>query len=111
MYFSLPVKTPIIESDVYIFGALTNWKCNKRNKMTYNYEKRQYELMLLLKQGYYNYQYTIIDPEMGFIDNTYMEGSHFETENDYIIYVYKYDWRLNYDQLIGVKIVNSLIEK
>lgn len=110
VYFSLPVKNPVIESEVYIFGALTNWKCNDRSKMTYNYEGRKYELMLLLKQGYYNYEYAIIDNQSGFIDNTYFEGSYFDTENDYIIYVYHYDRRLSYDKLIGVLIINSLVE-
>ena len=111
VYFYLPYKIPIVGAEVYVFGELTSWKCNRKSKMKYNADKRQYELMLLLKQGYYNYEYVIIDEEDGFYDNTYIEGSHFDTENDYVIYVYHKDRSMQYDRLIGVSIVNSLVKE
>ncbi|MBN1182467.1 MAG: DUF5103 domain-containing protein [Bacteroidales bacterium] len=110
VYFSLPYKIPIVDAEVYVFGELTNWKCNRKSQMKYNPDKRQYELMLLLKQGYYNYEYVIVDRRDGFYDNTFIEGSHFETENDYVIYVYHRDRSMQYDKLIGTTIVNSMVK-
>jgi len=91
-------------NDVYIFGGLTNWNCTEKAKMTFNKDKHQYECAMFLKQGYYNYQFAILDKNTGKINTTDLEGSHFDTENDYIIYVYLRDQSLNCDRLIGVNI-------
>ena len=40
-------------------------------------------------------------------DETLLEGNHYETENDYTIYVYHRQMGTFYDQLIGVKKINS----
>jgi hypothetical protein len=41
-------------------------------------------------------------------DQTFIEGMHQETENDYTIYVYHHPVGTFYDQLIGVKRLNSI---
>ncbi|NMD01400.1 MAG: hypothetical protein GYA62_16990 [Bacteroidales bacterium] len=75
--------------------------------MTYNYDKKQYELTLLLKQGFYDYAYAYLTDKSTKADFGFIEGNHYETENDYYIFVY---WRNNsfrYDRLVGVKAVNT----
>ena len=57
VYFSLKYPAPLLDDNVYVFGELTNYETCDSNKMTYNFEKKQYELKLLLKQGIYNYMY------------------------------------------------------
>ena len=98
-YFRL--KIPKQENkEVYIFGALTNWKLDNKYKMTYSGRDFEYQGAMLLKQGYYDYQYVTYNPETG-VDVAPFEGSHWETENNYTIFVY---WRpsgMNYDLLIG----------
>ena len=56
---------------------------------------------LFLKQGYYDYMYALKDTIENKIDINFIEGSHYETINDYYIYVY-YKSKVNrYTKLIG----------
>jgi hypothetical protein len=84
--------------DIYIHGALTNWKTGSRNKMTYRENMKSYQGNLLLKQGWYNYQYLL---KKDTIASNYIEGEHWETENSYDILVYYRSLNLDADILIG----------
>ena len=72
--------------------------------MTFN--GSEYEASLLLKQGWYNFEY-VIKQSNGNLDFKALEGNHYETENDYLILVYYRDPRERYDKLIGYYSVNS----
>lgn len=108
VHFSLEVPYPLPEGDIYIFGELSDWQCSPSNKMTYNNALKLYEGTLLLKQGFYDYQYVFVDKNKPKIDNTLLEGSHVETENDYQIFVYYRGFSSRYDRLIGFRIINSV---
>ncbi|MBN2611677.1 MAG: DUF5103 domain-containing protein [Bacteroidales bacterium] len=108
VYFSLPVEAPLVEEDVYVLGALTDWGFNETNKMTYNFETHAYELTLLLKQGFYNYMYAILKKGEEKADVSYFEGNHYETENDYAVFVYYSDITMRYEKLIGFYRTNTL---
>ena len=60
-----------------------------------------YESSVYLKQGYYNYLYALNDTSTGKVDVSYIEGTHYETQNEYYIYVYYREIGKTYDQLIG----------
>jgi len=107
VYFYLPMDEPVVDGDLYVFGALTNWQTSEENKMEYNYERKAYQLMLLLKQGYYNYEYVFVNKEKETFDPQFIEGSNYETENDYLIYVYLKGFGDEYDRLVSYKIINS----
>jgi hypothetical protein len=108
VHFTLPMETPFTDGEVYVSGALNNWEFNEINRMSYNYVNRAYELNLLLKQGYYNYEYAFIREDSKFPDAAFLEGSYYETENDYVVYVYLSENTARYDRLIGFQIFNSL---
>lgn len=108
VYFTLPYLSPPDDGQVYVFGGLSNWEWNDRNRMRYNPESQSYELSMLLKQGFYNYEYIFVSDREGVADNSWFEGNHFETENDYVIYVYHHDDAFRYEKLIGVTVVNTL---
>ncbi len=108
VYFVLPMDEPVSDGDLYVFGELTNWQTNEQNKMVYSYEKKAYQLMLKLKQGYYNYEYVFANKEKNIFDPQITEGTHYETENNYLIYVYLRGFGDVYDRLVGFKIVNSM---
>ena len=91
-----------------MFGALTGWNANKSNEMTWNFETSRYELSLLLKQGYYNFQYVYVPQGSMVADHKNIEGSFWETENDYQIFVYYKPAAGLYDRLVGYRILNSL---
>ncbi len=108
VHFTLSVDAPVIEGNVYVFGALTDWNTNEDNKMIYNFETNSYELTLLLKQGYYNFMYAYVPDGSDVADPGYFEGDHYETENDYSIFVYYSDITSRYVRLIGYVKTNSL---
>jgi len=96
--FLLESGEPLGES-VYINGELTNWNLRKDNRMQYDPVAGLYHDKLLLKQGWYNYSYTVKKGEE--IDYSLVEGSHFETENEYEIIVYYRSAGTRYDEPIG----------
>ena len=108
VHFTLPMDVPIIDGKLYVCGALSNWQCNETNEMAYDFETKSYRLEMLLKQGYYNYEYVFIKEGSRFPDATYIEGSYYETENDYVVYVYLTTNTSRYDRLVGYQILNSI---
>lgn len=92
---------------VYILGALTDWQFNALNLMKYNSSMHQYEKQLLLKQGYYEYWYAVVKQGSNKGDITPIAGNHWETNNNYTIYVYYHNYMPEYDRLVGVQTIMS----
>ena len=109
VHFFLSCDIPFDKGSVYILGALTDWNFTDDNKMKYNYREKGYEARLYLKQGYYNYEYVFLGNGTGTGDETLIEGTHYETDNEYTIYVYNRENGQNYDVLIGLTQVNAFI--
>lgn len=106
--FSLKCEFPVTDGSLYVFGELTDWKITDEAKLEYNEMSGYWETTLLLKQGYYNYQYVYIKDGTSDIDATYIEGSHWETSNDYGVYLYLFDESALYDRLIGAEFFNEV---
>lgn len=75
--------------------------------MKYNAERRGYEVSIFLKQGFYNYEYSVLKDNEKAGDTFYTEGMHQETENEYMILVYYRRQGGFIDELIGFKMLNS----
>lgn len=100
-YFILRAqKAPV--GDIYVHGALTNWKLNKEFKMKYDAENEFYYCRPLIKQGYYNYEY-ILAANSKNIDYAAIEGSYNLTENNYEIFVYIKKPGTQNERLVGYK--------
>ena len=101
------------ERDVYLFGELTNYSADENSKMEFNTEKGAYEKTLFLKQGFYNYSYVTLPAkksnESVSIENT--EGNYQSTENVYLVLVYYRPFGGRSDELIGLTLLNSLLER
>ena len=110
IYAHFALQPPDLETNdlIYVFGALTDWKCLPANQMIFRPDTKLYEATLLLKQGFYDYQYALVNTEKKSIDATFLEGSHVQTENDYHLFVYYRGFSSRYDRLIGYKVVNSV---
>lgn len=102
VHFSLLIDTPAANGNFYVFGELTDWNFNREAMLRYNYDKKMYETSLYLKQGYYNYEYVFLKDGSSVGDQSVTEGSHFETQNNYIILVYYRNPGLRYDSIIGI---------
>lgn len=103
VHFFLPWDPPTTEGNLYIFGGLSDWQCKPEFKLKYNAERKGYEASVYLKQGYYNYEYVLLRDNDKAADDFFVEGMHWETSNDYAVYVYQHKPGTLYDQLIGVK--------
>ena len=93
--------------DVYIIGAITDWRLDENSKMEYDPQRRGYKKGLLLKQGYYDYMYAVKDNASGITTVAPVNGDFWETNNMYHIFVYLFDPIDNYDKLIGYTVIKS----
>ncbi len=105
--FFLAADAPYTHEDVFIIGALNDWNLDSKNKMTYNYKRKGYQASIFLKQGYYNYLYGLVERGQSSADVSLIEGNHWETLNEYSIYVYYKKPGTNYDQLIASEVILS----
>lgn len=104
--FSLPYEHEITHGNLFIFGQISDYGFPSTHQMKYNPILRQYEGEIYLKQGYYNYEYVLKKNE-GQTLNRFIEGTHYQTINDYFIYIYHRPSGEQFDQLIGFKKLTS----
>ncbi|MDL2308481.1 DUF5103 domain-containing protein [Bacteroidales bacterium OttesenSCG-928-B11] len=106
VHFALRADFPFTDGDVYVFGELTDWHIKEEAKLVLNPVTNYWETQLFLKQGFYNYQYAYVKNGTNIIDETFIEGNHWQTHNDYTILIYLQDEGTIYDKLVGVKYLN-----
>ncbi len=92
--------------EVFVYGGFNNWQFSDVNKMKYNATTGLYELPILLKQGFYNYRYATIDSDKK-INEVEIDGSFFQTENEYSVIVYWSKIGGRFDEVIGYGTVIS----
>ena len=109
VHFSYPAEDPWLDGSLYVMGGFNDNWLDEKNKMTYNFERKQYELALMLKNGGYNFLYAFFPVNWRGAVLERAEGSHWETRNRYQIYVYYRPLGSNYDhdQLVGFFEVSS----
>ena len=88
------------DGDIYVSGTWTNNRLLPRYKMEYNEETQSYETVVLLKLGYYSYQYLMVRND-GTTINLPTEGNYFQTENQYHALVYYREPGGRTDLLVG----------
>ena len=93
--------------DVYVFGELSDWKLSPEFRMDYNEEAGVYFCEPFLKQGYYNYNYVVVDRTSKEPVLEGMEGNWYETDNLYTILVYFRPFGQRYDRLMCAVSLNS----
>lgn len=100
VHFTL--KAPKQASEVYINGDWTQDRFLPQYLMRYDDTDKCYHASLLLKQGYYSYQYLLLKED----DSTLpiaSEGCFAQTENKYDVLVYYRGRGERADQLVGWK--------
>lgn len=103
--FSLPMSQPMLDGNIYIIGDLTDWRCDEGSRMEWRPEYKAYFKRLLLKQGYYAYQLLTVPAGKTDGETGRLEGDHYETPNDYTVFVYLRQPGDRYDRLAGAKVV------
>lgn len=98
--------------EIYLSGDFTYGELCDEFRMEYDPERQCFTGSVLLKQGYYNYQY-VVGPEwfpdyvepMPAVTLGVVEGNYYEAHNEYEIYVYYRPTDGRYDHLLGVAII------
>jgi hypothetical protein len=93
--------------DVYVIGELSDWQLKREFKMEYVDQAHMYVCEPFLKQGYYNYEFAVVDHLTGELDEEGLEGNWFEASNQYTILMYYRPFGSRYDQLLGAVTVSS----
>ncbi len=110
VHFALEYLEDLNNEDIYIYGAFNDWQITNENKMVFNPQSNFYEATMMLKQGFYNYTYVTANNELQ-INTHAIEGSFYQTENNYSVIVYYKKYGELYDQVIGVGSASSEILK
>ena len=106
IHFSL-ISEELVDKTVYVYGGFNNFSINNENKMIYNNSNGTYETSLLLKQGFYNYKYVVVD-KFDKLEEGYISGNFDETENNFKVIVYYRDLGARYDRLVGMGEASSI---
>jgi len=106
VHFNLPMATPLADP-LYVYGGLSDFQCQPEFQMQWNVDKKAYELAVLLKQGFHDFAYVTRPGVDAVADIAAVEGSHYQTENDYLVLVYFTDRQQRCDRLVGVRFLNT----
>ena len=105
VYFNLNYSPTGPNNAVFITGKFNDYCLDESSKMTYDAGRGFFYANLYLKQGIYDYHYVLKNGSE--IDQTAIDGSHFETENDYEILVYYRRTGSRYEELVGYQLINT----
>lgn len=111
VHFNIPMKFPLSNGDIYVGGQWNEFKASPENRLSFNESTGMYEGEALLKQGFYNYNYYFMEKGSKEKDVSLTEGNHFDAENDYTILLYYRPFGSNYDRLIGISKINSMLNR
>ena len=105
--FEFKLDSILDEGGIYVVGALTDWRIDNTSRMAYDRLSKSYTTTLLLKQGFYNYQYVYVPNNSTIGKCGPFEGNYSETKNRYTIYIYYKDQGQYWDRLIGFTTINE----
>ena len=89
------------KNKIYVVGDFNNYQISDEYLMEYNSRYNLFELVLKLKQGFYNYKYIAVNQEKKIIHGE-ISGNFDETENEYNVIVYYRNYGERYDRVVGV---------
>lgn len=102
----------LTNGDLYLDGDLTGHLREEPYRMVYDRQNGAYTLRLPLKQGSYNYRYVAV-PHMRtpgaapVADPGVVEGNHYETSNEYEVFVWYRAPGARADRLLGHALILS----
>ncbi len=106
--FSLSATPPNSKGSIYVLGRFNNYMIEPENKLSYDLPRKKYFANLKLKQGLYDYKYVWLG-EDGKFDDTVFEGTFFETDNTYQVFVYYRKPGGRWEELVGFNNVRSSV--
>ena len=101
MHFTLYADAPFLDKSVHVYGAFNNFEIEEETKLVYDFEDKSYKGAILMKQGFYNYTFATVD-KFNKVDTNEVNGTFFETENQYTVITYFKPLGGLYDRVIGI---------
>jgi len=105
--FTLQAAEPFLDGQIFLGGDFNYNLFNENSKLVYDFKAGMYVYRALLKQGGYNYQYRFLQKGNSKSNVERVEGSFWQTTNEYSIFVYHRPVGGRYDKLIGVQIFDK----
>ncbi|OPZ01177.1 MAG: hypothetical protein BWZ11_01829 [Bacteroidetes bacterium ADurb.BinA395] len=106
VHFSLLTDQPFLDGLVFIGGDYNYNLLNDSAQMQFDFDTQRYTKTLLLKQGGYSYQYWFLPKGKTAASAGKIEGSFWQTKNEYTVYFYHRAWGERYDRLIGYCVID-----
>ena len=103
VHFVLPVDQYVMDGQVFVGGEAFGNQLSAQNRMEYNADQKYYYLYAYLKQGGYDYMYYVWGQNG--VTSLPIEGSHWQTQNEYSICVYYTPFGGRCDRLVGYKVL------
>ena len=112
VHWRLKADQPFFDGAIYVGGDLFGNTFSLRNRMDYDRDMKCYYLTAPVKQGGYDYQYwfvpkSAISSQQPAASLLRTEGSHWETRNEYTVYVYYKPFGARYERLVGVRTIDK----
>lgn len=99
VHFTL--QTDATNDEIYVSGGFTNYRLLPQYQMKYDAVTGNYTLSLLMKQGYYSYEYVRRNAD-GSIQLLPSEGNFYQTKNQYQALIYYRGTGERTDRLMAV---------
>ncbi|WP_029283399.1 DUF5103 domain-containing protein [Pedobacter sp. R20-19] len=109
--FTLNAIAPSANGDAYVVGRFNNYTLNKENQLIYDAGRKQFYANILLKQGLYDYEYAWVNHDTKSVETQPFEGSFFQTENSYQIFVYYHRPGARWETLVGYTNLSNKISE
>ncbi|HUH73846.1 MAG TPA: DUF5103 domain-containing protein [Chitinophagales bacterium] len=107
VHFNLPLSAPYTDGKLYVGGMFNNYDATPQNQMKWNPNTSMYENSIFMKQGFYDYQYYFMNENNTQKTVLLTEGSNYDAENQYDIFIYYRAFGERYDRIIGHLSFNS----
>ncbi|MBD0832431.1 type IX secretion system plug protein [Aestuariibaculum sediminum] len=101
IHFSLVADDNYRNKNIHVYGNFNNYVIEDNTQLIYDESRDIFSTSLLLKQGFYNYKYVVVNSN-NTIDHGAVSGNFYQTENNYKVIVYYRDLGARYDKIIGV---------
>ncbi|RYD94716.1 MAG: DUF5103 domain-containing protein [Sphingobacteriales bacterium] len=107
VYFTLDAKKNAADGDAYVVGRFNNYVLDEHSRLQFDPQDNRFFTRQFLKQGVYDYEYIWVDRATKKASDIVIEGSHYETENDYQLFVYYRPPGSRWEELAGFQVVNT----
>lgn len=105
--FSLNANPPTAKGNAYVVGRFNNYILDDNSRLDFEPTRRRFYQNIKLKQGLYDYKYVWVGDD-GKYNDTVFEGSFFETDNTYQIFVYYRKPGARWDELVGFSNLSTI---